>query len=113
MLCNLEYVTVYIFLFLGVEYVLAAEGKLCTENGDFAIDDLTICKKAAAKLDYTFQQTLDSNIFLKGCLVVSNGVYFNVHEHGSKKADVSDERQICKAMNSESRSFLTSMDLLV
>ena len=82
---------------------------MCTENGDVAIDDLTICKEAAIELIYKFQHMENSKDWPKGCFEYSKSVYFNEHVDGRKN---SDARQICKRDN-ELRSFLTSKHLLV
>ena len=94
------------------EYVITAEGKMCAENGYVAIDDLTICKEAAAQLIYKFQKTETFKNWPKGCFEYDGHVYFNEHVYGTMEY-MSTSRQICKERDSELRSFLTSMHLLV
>ena len=100
------------FSFLGVAYFPAAQGKLCSETGNIAVDDLTVCKEAAQKLSYPFRKTENYFSLPKGCHVHNGGVYFNQHAHGSAHRAA---RQICigsvKGMGV--RSFITSMPLLL
>ena len=70
---------------------------MCTEYGDVAIDDLAICKEAAAELNYEFQKTANAENWPKGCFEYDNAVHFNEHVHGSKNSALQQlSRQICK-----------------
>ena len=80
------------FSFLGVAYFPAAQGKLCSETGNIAVDDLTVCKEAAQKLSYPFRKTENYFDWPKGCHVHNGGVYFNQHSIGFRN---NRARQIC------------------
>ena len=96
---------------LVVEYVLSAHGKLCSENGDFAVDDLTTCKEASEELRKSFKETEDLADWPKGCYLFKNGgVFFNHHVHGSKNPNA---RQICEPKGNSLRCLLTSIRLLI
>ena len=96
-----------------VEYFLATNGKLCTEPGDIAVEDLTTCKEAAEKLSHPLPETENVANWPKGCYLFKNGrVWFNEHTHGSQQ---NSTRQICKRFvkGMGLRTFLTSMRLLL
>ena len=82
---------------------------LCSETGNDAVNDLTLCKEAAKVLSLDFEKTEDLARYPKGCY--SYGVvYFNRHVHGSRNPNA---RQICKLYGKKLRYFPTSMQLLV
>ena len=91
------------FGFLGIEYFLTEKNKLCSENGNIAVDDFTTCKKAARNLGYPFGGAEDLAGWPKGCYA-SGGefVYFNKHIYGSKNDRA---RQICDRKGKGLRSF--------
>ena len=78
---------------------------LCSETGNVAVNDLTVCKEAAKVLSLNFLETEDVAHYPKGCY--SYGVvYFNRHVHGSRN---SNARQICKLYGKKLRYFPTSI----
>ena len=94
-----------------VEYFLATNGKLCTEPGDIAVEDLTTCKEAAEKLGLQFKGTENRADWPKGCYKYGS-IRFNQHRYGSFRYG---GNQICKGFGKgmSLRSVLTSMHLLL
>ena len=93
-ICNLDYVVIYRFWYLGAGYFQSEVGKLCSENGDLAVDDLATCKTAAIELSYLFSVTEEEADWPKGCYMSGHNVFFNEHGYGSAN---NNAKQICKA----------------
>ena len=84
-------------MILAKGYFTTAKGKLCSETGNFAVDDIETCHEAAEELRYHFKNTEDLPDWPKGCYQANN-VYFNQHPTGSSNDEA---RQICKPRDKE------------
>ena len=79
-------------------YFQTEENRLCSENGDIAVDDLKQCKDAAKDLKMSLIRSQSSSGYPKGCYWYGGslfdylGLYFNPHSTGSENKWA---RQIC------------------
>ena len=84
-----------IFSLAGNKHILTSEDRLCSHNGDIAVDDLKTCKEAADELGKPFKITEDKDKpdeMPNGCYL-SGEVYFNQNASGSSNYNA---RQICQ-----------------
>ena len=83
---------------------MTAEGKLCSEKGDFVVDDRKTCHEAANELRYDLQEWEDMPDWPNGCFAAKvtftapYTVFFNKHTSGSRN---NKARQICKPRGEE------------
>ena len=84
---------------------MTEDGKLCSEKGDFVVDDRKTCNEAANDLRYDLQEWDDMPDWPNGCFAAKVGswptfykVFFNKHTSGSRN---NKARQICKPRGKE------------
>ena len=83
---------------------MTAEGKLCSEKGDFVVNDRKTCHEAANELRYDLQEWEDMPDWPNGCFAAKvtftapYTVFFNKHTSGSRN---NKARQICKPRGKE------------
>ena len=75
-------------------YLQSQLGKLCSDDGNLAVDDIETCKTASAKLNKNFEASENSEFWPNGCYLIDHGsVFFNDHSTGEKN---NRAKQICK-----------------
>ena len=97
----IEHVKINSFLFQIQGYFQTKKGKLCSEKGDFAVDDIKACEDAANYFGYDFKRTADLPNWPKGCSIfdgVYGDVYFNLNPTDSSNVEA---RQICEIRDEE------------
>ena len=80
-------------LIFGKGYFLSEAGRVCSDNGDIAVDGIETCKIAAETLNKDFIKSENTAEFPKGCYLMGPNVFFNKHSTGSRRINT---RQICK-----------------
>ena len=95
-----KYVSIYLVFIIRITiigYFRTAKGKLCSEDGDLALDDERTCREIAKDFNATFVAAGSITYHPKGCYTYPSEeidhAYFNRHSNGSSN---SNARQICK-----------------
>ena len=87
----------FIFVIAASDYMETEYGSICTDIEKNPVVDEDECKKAAKSLGKTFFGEEEDKNYPRGCYIIDNDVYWNVHKTGMKEPN---SAEICRKQGS-------------